>query len=82
MQEHRTHGEVAWTAYHQGVRIPEGSVQEPDFVVAAIDHPGPEQIERVAAKLGLPDDWSRASSSSTPAPWPTAMAAISSWRCA
>ncbi len=27
MQEHRTHGEVVWTAYHEGVRIPEGAVQ-------------------------------------------------------
>lgn len=56
MQEHRTHGEVVWTAYHEGVRIPEGAVQEPEFVVAAIDHPSAEQIERVAARLGLPDD--------------------------
>lgn len=56
MQEQRIHGEVEWSAYRQGLRVPEASTQEPDFVVAAVDNPSVEQIERIAARLGLERD--------------------------
>jgi hypothetical protein len=46
------HGEVEWAAYHRGIRVPTGSTVEPDLQIAWVQHPAPQQIQRLGAHFG------------------------------
>lgn len=50
------HGEVELASYRRGERVPTGSVAEPDLQIAWVQHPSVDQVRRLGAHFGIPED--------------------------
>lgn len=50
------HGEVEWASYCRGERVPAGSMAQADLQIAWVQHPSADQVHRLGAHFGIPDD--------------------------